>query len=482
MTGLLSLLGGEMATTALFPLHAGKGRSVGTAISDIIDYVKNPGKTDEGRLITSWECNSRVADAEFLYTKQEYVRKTGRVRGADDVIAYHLRQSFLPGEITPEEANRLGRELASRFTKGNHAYIVCTHIDKEHIHNHIIWNSTDLEADRKFKNFWGSTKAVRRLNDTICIENGYSIVENPRSHGQAYNKWLGNKKPCHRERICADIDAALSLRPESFEELLRLLEASGYQIKRGKVPSLLGAGQKRYIRMDSLGEGYLPAILKAVVAGERGHTPRQRKQTTTFTRPAASLLVDIQAKLQEGKGEGYARWAKSFNLKQAAQTLIYLQENNLLEYVDLESRTKEATDQYHTLAAQIKTAEARMAEIKVLQQHIINYSKTRSTYVAYRKSGYSKKFKQDHEADILVHQAAKKHFDSLGIKKLPTVKSLQSEYAGLLAQKKNIYPEYRKLQAEMKNLLTVKANVDRLLNQDERSPQEEQRENHRKIM
>ena len=465
-----------MATTCLFPLHAGKGRSVGNAISDIIDYVKNPQKTDNGKLITCWECDSRVADAEFLYTKQEYIRKTGRVRGADDVIAYHLRQSFLPGEITPEEANRLGRELASRFTKGNHAYIVCTHIDKEHIHNHIIWNSTDLDAERKFKNFWGSTRAVRRLNDTICVENGYSIVENPRSHGQAYNKWLGGKKPCHRERICADIDAALSQNPGSFEELLLQLEAAGYQIKRGKIPSLLGDGQKRFIRMDSLGDSYLPAAIKAVIAGQRQHTPRQRKNSIQPNRPNASLLVDIQAKLQEGKGEGYVRWAKSFNLKQAAQTLIYLQENKLLEYVDLESRTLAVTDRYHELSAEIKTTETRMAEIKILQQHIINYSRTRSTYVAYRKAGYSKKFKQAHESDILLHQTAKKFFDDLGLKKLPTVKSLQKEYSELLSRKKEIYPEYRKLRAEMKDLLTVKANVDRLLNMEEQPGKEEQKQ------
>ena len=175
-----------MATTRLMPLHTGKGRTVGQAISDIIDYTENPQKTDGGRLITSWQCDSRIADAEFLFTKNQYIQKTGRVRGEDDVIAYHLRQSFVPGEITPEDANRLGCELAKRFTKGNHAYIVCTHIDKAHIHNHVIWNSTALSQTRKFRNFWGSSRAVRRLNDTICIENGYSIVEN-RPHTRLYS-------------------------------------------------------------------------------------------------------------------------------------------------------------------------------------------------------------------------------------------------------------------------------------------------------
>ena len=239
-----------MATTRLMPLHTGKGRTVGQAISDIIDYTENPQKTDGGRLITSWQCDSRIADAEFLFTKNQYIQKTGRVRGEDDVIAYHLRQSFVPGEITPEDANRLGCELAKRFTKGNHAYIVCTHIDKAHIHNHVIWNSTALSQTRKFRNFWGSSRAVRRLNDTICIENGYSIVENPKRHGKSYNKWLGDKKkPSHRERICAAIDDALAQNPDSFEALLELLRQAGYEVKGKKVPSLLGGEQKKSIRI-----------------------------------------------------------------------------------------------------------------------------------------------------------------------------------------------------------------------------------------
>ena len=167
-----------MATTRIMPLHVGKGRTESRAISDIIDYVANPQKTDNGRLIAGFACDSRTVDAEFLLAKRQYIVATGRVRGADDVIAYHVRQSFRPGEITPEEANRLGVEFAKRFTKGNHAFVVCTHIDKSHIHNHIIWSSVSLEYDRKFRNFWGSTKAVRRLSDTICIENGLSIVEN----------------------------------------------------------------------------------------------------------------------------------------------------------------------------------------------------------------------------------------------------------------------------------------------------------------
>ena len=454
-----------MATTRLMPLHTGKGRTVGQAISDIIDYTENPQKTDGGRLITSWQCDSRIADAEFLFTKNQYIQKTGRVRGEDNVIAYHLRQSFVPGEITPEDANRLGCELAKRFTKGNHAYIVCTHIDKAHIHNHVIWNSTALSQTRKFRNFWGSSRAVRRLNDTICIENGCSIVENPKRHGKSYNKWLGDKKkPSHRERICTAIDDALTQKPDSFETLLELLRQAGYEVKGKKVPSLLGSEQKKSIRMDTLGDGYTPADLRAVIAGEKAHTPQ--KNAAAPVKPekrSGNLLVDIQAKLQAGKGAGYARWAKVFNLKQMAQTMNYLSENNLLEYAVLEEKAAAATAHHNELSAQIKAAEKRMAEIAVLRTHIVNYAKTREVYVAYRKAGYSKKFREEHEEEILLHQAAKNAFDEMGVKKLPKVKELQTEYAKLLEEKKKTYTEYRRSREEMRELLTAKANVDRVL-------------------
>ena len=241
-----------MATTRIMPLHVGKGRTESRAISDIIDYVANPQKTDNGRLIAGFACDSRTVDAEFLLAKRQYIVATGRVRGADDVIAYHVRQSFRPGEITPEEANRLGVEFAKRFTKGNHAFVVCTHIDKSHIHNHIIWSSVSLEYDRKFRNFWGSTKAVRRLSDTICIENGLSIVENPKPHGKSYNKWLGDQeKPSHRELLRVAIDNALSQSPADFEELLKLLQEYGCEVsKRGKSYRLKFSPGRKHIARE----------------------------------------------------------------------------------------------------------------------------------------------------------------------------------------------------------------------------------------
>ena len=318
---------------------------------------------------------------------------------------------------------------------------------------------------------------MRRLNDTICIENGYSIVENPKRHGKSYNKWLGDKKkPSHRERICAAIDDALTQKPDSFETLLEQLRQAGYEIKGKKVPSLLGGEQKKSIRMDTLGDGYTPADLRAVIAGEKAHTPR--KSAAPPVKPqkrSGNLLVDIQAKLRAGKGAGYARWATLFNLKQMAQTVAYLQDHELLDYAVLSEKAAAASAHFNELSARIKSAEKRMAEIAVLREHIVNYAKTRDTYVAYRKAGYSKKFLAEHESEITIHKAAKNYFDGLGFKKLPTIKALNTEYAELLAEKKAAYADYRKAREEMKELLTAKANIDRILELDKEQEEANER-------
>ena len=458
-----------IATTRIIPLHTGKSRTVGKAIRDIIDYVENPEKTENGRLISSYQCSSRIAGAEFLFSKRQYTARTGRQRGADDVIAYTIRQSFVPGEITPEEANRLGCELARRFTKGDHAFIVCTHTDKHHIHNHVIFNSTSLDCTRKFRNFLGSARAVRRLSDTICVENGYSIVELPQYRGKSYDKWLGGRPPSHREQLQTVIDAALAQKPADLDALLDLLKASGIEIShRGSSVRLKAPGWKNVVRLDarSMGEAYAADTLRAVLAGEKTHTPRTKNIRRAQTQ-RVNLLVDIQKKLRDGKGAGYARWASVFNLKQMAQTLNYLTEHGLLDYADLTEKVSAATARYNELSETIKAAEKRMAEIALWRAHIVNYAKTREVYVAYRKAGYSRQFKAEHESDILLHQAAKDFFEESGLKKLPTVKSLQTEYAALLTKKKAVYAEYRKARNEWKELLTVKANVDRLIGSGE---------------
>ena len=259
------------------------------------------------------------------------------------------------------------------------------------------------------------------------------------------------------------IDNALAQKPADLDELLKLLRESGCEVsKRGKSYRLKLPGWSKVARLDSLGDGYTLEDLLAVLAGQKEHLPHQ-KQGRGAAAPKVNLLLDIQAKLQAGKGAGYVRWAKVFNLKQMAQTVNYLTEHNLLDYAVLEKKATAATAHHNELSEKIKAAEKRMTEIAVMRTHIINYAKTRDTYVAYREAGYSKKFREEHEKEILLHQAAKNAFDDMGVKKLPKVKELQAEYAQLLAEKKKAYAEFRSSREEMRELLTAKANVDRLL-------------------
>ena len=456
-----------MATTRLIPLHTGKGRNFGKAIRNVIGYVSNPKKTQQGELVTGFGCNPETADGEFLLMKREYIAQTGRLRGKDDVIAYHLRQSFVPDEITPEEANRIGCELASRFTHGQHAYVVATHEDRRHVHSHIIISAVNLDCDRKFRNFWGSSKAIRRLSDTLCIQNGLSIIEQPKGHSKSYNKWLGNEaKTSQRDGLREALDAALARQPKDFEELLTMLQRGGWEVKRGKRISLKGKGQERFKRLDSLGEDYSEAALRAIIAGEKEHHPREKKTVQPMRQ--VNLLVDIQAKLQAGKGAGYERWAKVFNLKQMAQTLNYLSENNLMNIEDLTAKTDAATARVHELQVTIRETEKRMAELHALKGHIINYVKTREVYAAYRMAGYSKKFIAEHEQEIKLHQAAKEAFSTLGTQKIPKVKEIQAEYDTLREKKKQAYAAYHQAQDEMRQLLTVRANVERILGVEEK--------------
>lgn len=472
-----------MATTRIISMHLNRGKTVAQCLHDRTEYAKNPDKTAGGELISAYACDPKTVDAEFLLAKREYRSLTGRAH-KNDVIAYQIRQSFRPGEVTPEEANRIGYELAERLLKGHHAFIIATHCDKAHVHNHIIFNSTTLDCQHKFRDFLGSGRAVARLSDIICLEHELSVIENPKRGNHSYNKWLGERAaPSHRELLRAAMDGALAKKPQDFEAFLSLIREAGYTIGGGKHLTFCSAGQKQNIRLRSLGEGYSEAALRAVIAGEKAHVPQKNTRRGTAQQkpardareqqPANQLLIDIQAKLQAGKGAGYERWATKFNLKQMAQTVAFLQEHGLMDYEQLEAKTKEATERYHALSGTIRSAEKRMAEIAILKKHIVNYSKTREVYAGYRKAGYSKKYLAEHEGEITLHKAAKKAFDELGVKKLPSVNSLNAEYAQLLSEKKSAYGEYRAAREEMRTLLVLKQNIAQILGKDRQEKQQE---------
>ncbi len=460
-----------MAATRLIALHVNKGKTVAQCLADRTDYLQNAAKTNDGEFISSYECDPKTADEEFLLSKRQYQHITGRDQ-KNNVIAYQIRQSFKPGEITPEEANQVGYETAMRWTKGNYAFIVATHIDKTHIHNHIIYNSTSLDCTKKFRDFIRSGLAVQKLSDMICLEHGLSVIT-PKPYKERIKRTVFPKKRTHRDELCEAIDLVLREKPKAFEEFIQLLSDRGFVFKDGKQPAFRGRNQKRFIRLHSLGEGYSEEELRAVIDGKSLY---QTKGTSTNAPEQRQfhLLIDIQSKMAEGKTVGYEKWAKKYNRKEAARTVCLLKEKGINSYEDLTALTDKLSSRFSELTDSIKNAEKRMVEIKALQTHINNYYKTRQTYVDYRKSGYSKKFLEEHREEISLHKAAKQAFDQLEGKKLPSRQSLHEEFNQLMLQKKQDYAEYRQIKKEMQDYLTARQTVETILNIDRKKKQEKE--------
>lgn len=457
-----------MAATRLIALHVNKGKTVAQCLADRTDYSQNAEKTNDGEFISSYECDPKTADEEFLLSKRQYQHTTGRQQ-KNNIIAYQIRQSFKPGEITPEKANQVGYETAMRWTKGKHAFIVATHIDKAHIHNHIIYNSTSLDASRKFNNFFLSGLAVQRLSDMVCLEHGLSIIT-PKPYRKRQKRTVYPKKRTQRDELCDAIDSVLSQKPKRFEDFIQSLATMGFEFKDGNQPAFKGKEQKRFIRLRSLGEGYSKEELQAVISGKS-----LCKARTTPEQKQFHLLIDIQEKMAEGKTVGYEKWAKKYNRKEAARTVILLKEKGLDNYDDLVAYTEKLSSRFSELSDSIKVTEKRMIEVQALQKHIKNYHDTRQIYVEYRKSGYSKKFFEEHRQEITLHQAAKKAFDELQVSKLPSRQSLYEEFHRLAVQKKKDYAEYRQVRKEREELLIAKQTVETILNIDKKKEQEQEK-------
>jgi len=455
-----------VATTRLIPMHVIKGQTVAHTVHERLSYAINPEKTNSGQLVKAYGCEPETAAGEMLLCKKEYETYIGRCEEKkSDIVLYQIRQSFKPGEITPERAQEIGYELAMSFTKGKYQFVVATHTDHAHIHNHIIFNSTSFDYTQKFRNFLGSSEAIRKISDKLCLENGLSIIEFPKQGPSDYGKWLGDKKPLSwQEKLRQTIDAVMAKKPTDFDTFLKLMAGNGYEVKHGQHLAFKASGQQKFTRLRSLGEGYSEEELRSAILGKTVHTSKAIRPYHKNP-DKINLLVDIQAKLQAGKGPSYERWAKVFNLKQMAQTINFLTENNITDYETLVEKTKAATDRYHELSQQIKQIEKRMAEIAELKKHIINYAKTKDVFTAYRQSGYSTKFYESNTENILLHQSAKQGFDSISSSKIPSMRDLQDEFNTCLDSKKVILKDYVKQKNLMKESLTIQSNVDHLFSQ-----------------
>ena len=425
-------------------------------MSKAIAYILNPEKTDEKLLVSSYGCASETAAREF-----EWTRKIAEQKGMNPVriIARHVIQSFEIGEVTPELAHEIGKQFADEILGGKYEYVLTTHIDKDHVHNHLIFNAVDFVDYHAYKSYKRIYYDMREVSDRLCKENGLSVIPPSQNKGMGYKEYTEAKRGTSwKQKLKQTIDR-LVITAKDYDDFLRLMQEAGYEIKTGKYISFRAKGQERFTRSKTIGENYTEERIKERIAGR---TPRRSQRQTTPK--GISLIGDIQERIRLIDSKGYEHKAKLTILKEAARTLNYLTENNLLQYADLEKKVEDVHSSYDRTGKELKGVEARLREVQPHIKNISNYQRLKPVYDAFQKAKDKPGFKAKHEAELVIFEAARSTLLAMqGDEKLPSLKTLQAEQAQLFEEQERLYAERNRFKKEAKQIETIKSNVDTFL-------------------
>ena len=433
-----------------------KIKAIRGTLSKAIAYILNPEKTDEKLLVSSYGCASETAAREF-----EWTRRIAEQKGMNPVriIARHVIQSFEIGEVTPELAHEIGKQFADEILEGKYEYVLTTHIDKDHVHNHLIFNAVDFVDYHAYKSYKRIYYDMREVSDRLCKENGLSVIPPSQNKGMGYKEYTEAKRGTSwKQKLKQTIDR-LVITAKDYDDFLRLMQEAGYEIKPGKYISFRAEGQDRFTRSKTIGENYTEERIKERIAGR---TPRRSQRQTTPK--GISLIGDIQERIRLIDSKGYEYKAKLTILKEAARTLNYLTENNLLQYADLEKKVEDVHSSYDRTGKELKVVEARLREVQPLIKNISNYQRLKPVYDAFQKAKDKPGFKAKHEAELVIFEAARSTLLAMqGDEKLPSLKTLQAEQQRLLDEQQRLYDERAKLKKEVRQIETIKSNVDTFL-------------------
>ena len=433
-----------------------KIKAIRGTLSKAIAYILNPEKTDEKLLVSSYGCASETAAREF-----EWTRRIAEQKGMNPVriIARHVIQSFEIGEVTPELAHEIGKQFADEILGGKYEYVLTTHIDKDHVHNHLIFNAVDFVDYHAYKSYKRIYYDMREVSDRLCKENGLSVIPPSQNKGMSYKEYTEAKRGTSwKQKLKQTIDR-LVITAKDYDDFLRLMQEAGYEIKTGKYISFRAEGQERFTRSKTIGENYTEERIKERIAGR---TPRRSQRQATPK--GISLIGDIQARIRLIDSKGYEHKAKLTILKEAARTLNYLTDNNLLQYADLEKKVEDVHSSYDRTGKELKGVEARLREVQPLIKNISNYQRLKPVYDAFQKAKDKPGFKAKHEAELVIFEAARSTLLAMqGDEKLPSLKTLQAEQQRLLEEQQRLYDERVKLKKEVKQIETIKSNVDTFL-------------------
>ena len=449
-----------------------KIKAIRGTLSKAIAYILNPEKTDEKLLVSSYGCASETAAREF-----EWTRKIAEQKGMNPVriIARHVIQSFEIGEVTPELAHEIGKQFADEILGGKYEYVLTTHIDKDHVHNHLIFNAVDFVDYHAYKSYKRIYYDMREVSDRLCKENGLSVIPPSQNKGMGYKEYTEAKRGTSwKQKLKQTIDR-LVITAKDYDDFLRLMQEAGYEIKTGKYISFRAEGQERFTRSKTIGENYTEERIKERIAGR---TPRRSQRQTTPK--GISLIGDIQERIRLIDSRGYEYKAKLTILKEAARTLNYLAENNLLQYADLERKVEDVHSSYDRTGKELKDVEARLREVQPLIKNISNYQRLKPVYDAFQKAKDKSGFKAKHEAELVIFEAARSTLLAMqGDEKLPSLKTLQAQQQRLLEEQQRLYDERAKLKKEARMIDTMKANVDIFLKPSVVQEPEQIRDNQR---
>ena len=442
-----------MAVTKIKPIKS--------TLKKALDYIQNPDKTDGKMLVSSFGCSPETADIEFEFTIAQALNRGNN-------LAHHLIQSFEPGEVDYQKAHEIGKQLADAVTKGKYEYVLTTHIDKGHVHNHIIFCSVNFVDYHKYNSNERSYYGIRNMSDRLCRENGLSVVVPQKGgKGKSYAEYIAEKTGTSwKGKLKIAVDALIP-QMSSFEELLSRLQAAGYEIKPGKYVSCRAPGQERFTRLKTLGADYTEEAIRERIAGRRTQAAKAPKREK-----GVSLLIDIENSIKAAQSRGYEQWAKIHNLKQAAKTLNFLTEHQISQYEDLTAKIEEIQTESEKAGDALKEVEKRLADMAVLIKNVSTFQKTKPAYDTYRKARNKDRYRAAHEGTVILHEAAAKALKAAGISKLPNLAALQAEYEKLQEQKEALRADYGKLKKQVKEYDVIKQNIDSIL----RQPREPERE------
>lgn len=449
-----------------------KIKAIRGTLSKALAYIMNPEKTDDKMLVSSYGCAGETAAQEF-----EWTRKIAEQQGMSPVkiIARHVIQSFDVGEVSPELAHEIGKQFADEILGGKYEYVLTTHIDKGHVHNHLIFNAVDFVDHHAYKSYKKIYYDMRQVSDRLCKENGLSVIPPSQNKGMDYKEYSEAKKGTSwKQQLKQNIDRYI-ITAKDWDDFLRLMQEAGYEVKPGKYISFRAEGQERFTRAKTIGENYTEERIRERI---QGRNPRKRRMQTG--RAGVSLIIDIQNSLKAQESKGYEHWAKINNLKEASRTLNYLTEHNLLNYGDLEAKADDIHASFSRTGDELKTVEARLREVQPLIKNISNYQKLKPVYDAYIKAKDKRAFREKHSAELVIFEAAKSTLLAMqGGKKLPSLKSLETEQRRLAEEQQRLYDERSRLKKEAKQIDTIKANVDAILGKTSEQEQTQQRESQR---